>query len=320
MAVTKTRSSYPSTAGHDIQVSYAVWKDDKKKPIGVIQVTHGWGEYGERYEELCTFLAENGYVVAAQDHLGHGRTAGVKRIGLYPPKAAKYMIEDMHELYNIMHKQYKKLPYMIYGHSLGSFMVRWYLTKYGKELDAAVICGTGWLPGVAAYASPVITALTSLVSKPYEKDGAKMDQKNAERTEEMGDRDVTKAEGLINSWLSYDKQNIRNYVNDPLIGLAMSPTVFFMLPCTLNAGKPGWIRKVPKDLPCFIISGKQDLVGMGNGFGPTRVYKQMKNKKRNVKLKLYDHAKHEIHNEGTIKDEVFHDILDFFNANNPKCK
>ncbi len=37
-------------------------------------------------------------------------------------------------------------------------------------------------------------------------------------------------------------------------------------------------------------------------------------------LKIYDHGKHEIHNEAHLKDEVFHDLLNFFNSNNPKCK
>ena len=73
MAIVKTRKTFPSTAGKDIEISYAIWKDDSKKPIGVIQLTHGWCEYGERYWEMAEFLASHGYVVCAQDHLGHGR-------------------------------------------------------------------------------------------------------------------------------------------------------------------------------------------------------------------------------------------------------
>lgn len=322
MAVTRTRSSYPSTAGHGIDVSYMVWKDDAKKPIGVIQVTHGWGEYGERYDELCTFLAENGYVVAAQDHLGHGRTAGFRRLGLYPPKAGKYMIQDMHTLYEIMHKQYKKLPYMLYGHSLGSMMARSYVQRWGDELNAAVICGTGHFPLVGGLflLNPVFNALGSLLTPSYEKDGAKMDKKNADRTDEYGTREPNVVEGLINSWLSYDKQNIKNYVNDPFIGLAASPTILYMLTILTDSTKFTWVRNIPKELPLFLISGDRDIVGVFNGYGPKLAYKRLTDKDRNATIKIYKHAKHEIHNEGAIKDEVFNDILTFFNANNPKCK
>ncbi|MBQ8063150.1 MAG: alpha/beta fold hydrolase, partial [Clostridia bacterium] len=167
MAVKKTRSSYPSSAGQGIDVSYAVWKDDTKKPIGVIQLTHGWGEYGERYDGLATFLAENGYVVVAQDHLGHGRTTGYKALGVYPRKAAKYMVEDMHLLYEILHKQYKKLPYMLYGHSMGSMMTRLYLPKWGDELTAAVVCGTIYSIWPEAFLVPVINTVTPLLAKSY---------------------------------------------------------------------------------------------------------------------------------------------------------
>lgn len=322
MAVTRTRSSYPSKAGHGINVSYMVWKDDAKKPIGVIQVTHGWGEYGERYDELCTFLAENGYVVAAQDHLGHGRTAGYRRIGLYPPKAGKYMIQDMHTLYEIMHKEYKKLPYMLYGHSLGSMMARCYVQKWGDELEAAIICGTGHFPLVGGLflLNPVFNALGSLLTPSYEKDGAKMDKKNAKKTDEYGTREPNAIEGLINSWLSYDKQNIKNYVNDPYIGLAASPTILSMLTILTDSTKFTWVRNIPKDLPLFLISGDRDIVGVFNGYGPKLAYRRLTGKGRNAEIKIYEHAKHEIHNEGAIKDEVFHDILDFFNSNNPKCK
>lgn len=319
MSITKTRSTYPSTAGQGIDVSYMVWKDDAKDPVGVIQVTHGWGEYGERYDELCTFLAENGYVVAAQDHLGHGRTAGYKRLGLYPKGAAKYMIEDMHVLYEIMHKQYKELPYMLYGHSLGSMMVRCYLQKWGDELDAAVICGTGHFPLLEALfvLNPVLKTAGALLSPAYEKEGAKLDKKNADKSDVAGVREPNFLEGTINSWLSYDKQNIKNYVNDPYIGLAASATILYMTPILTDAGKAGWVRRIPKDLPLFVISGARDIVGVYNGYGPKLAYKKLIAQKRNATIKIYEHAKHEIHNEGALKAEVFGDLLDFFNANNP---
>lgn len=319
MAVTRTRSSYPSKAGHGIDVSYMVWKDDAKKPIGVIQVTHGWGEYGERYDELCTFLAENGYVVAAQDHLGHGRTTGHKALGIYPKHAAKYMIEDMHTLYEIMHKEYKKLPYMLYGHSMGSMMTRIYLSKWGDELDAAVVCGTIYSAWPEAFLVPVVNLLTPIIAKPYEKELAKYEKKNADKSDASGTHKPNLIEKMTNSWLSYDQDNIYNYVNDPYIGLALSPTILYMLPVSLLPGKAGAVRKVPKDLPVFIISGKQDMAGFW-GFAPKNLAKQFKKKKRNVTLKIYDHGKHEIHNEAHLKDEVFHDLLNFFNSNNPKCK
>ena len=62
------------------------------------------------------------------------------------------------------------------------------------------------------------------------------------------------------------------------------------------------------------------VIQVTHGYGPKLATKKLEAKKRNVTMKIYEHAKHEIHNEGAIKDEVFADLLDFFNRNNPKCK
>ncbi|MBQ8063910.1 MAG: alpha/beta hydrolase, partial [Clostridia bacterium] len=153
----------------------------------------------------------------------------------------------------------------------------------------------------------------------YKKEIAKYEKKNAEKTEAFGDHEPTFLEKQINGWLSYDQDNIKNYLNDPYIGLAFSPTLLYMLPVTLLPGQLGSIRRVPKDLPVYIISGEDDMAGFW-GFAPKNLAKKFKKKKRNVTLKTYPHAKHEIHNEAAIKDEVFADILNFFNGNNPKFK
>lgn len=81
-----------------------------------------------------------------------------------------------------------------------------------------------------------------MLSPSYEKEGKKLDKKNAEKTDEFGTREPTAAEGLINSWLSYDKQNIKNYINDPYIGVSPSATIFYMAPILAIAGKAIWSR------------------------------------------------------------------------------
>ncbi len=314
MAIKKTRSSFPSTAGNGIDVSYMIWEDDSvKKPKAVIQLTHGWAEYGERYDELATFLAENGFVVAAQDHLGHGRTCGFRRLGLYPPKAGKYMVEDMHVLYEIMRAKYKKIPYMLYGHSLGSMMARTYIQKYSKDLAAAAISGTIYCPWCGFLLNPILYRVGSLLSPSYKKSGEKYDKRNEKKTEEFGTHKPNIAERLINSWLSYDQDNIYNYVNDPYIGISVTPTMLYLLPAFMNAGKLGAVRRVSKDLPIFVFSGADDMAGFF-GFAAKNLHKQYVKKGRKSALKVYGHGKHEIHNEAHLKDEVFSDLLDFFNG------
>lgn len=41
----------------------------------IVQIVHGLGEHSRRYLHLITALLDVGFVVAADDHAGHGRTA-----------------------------------------------------------------------------------------------------------------------------------------------------------------------------------------------------------------------------------------------------
>jgi len=321
MGIVKTESTYPSTSKEDINIYYTWWVDDQKKPIGVIQLTHGWGEYIDRYEDLAEYLAGHGYVVCGQDHLAHGLTAGLDYNGIYPGDANKAMIEDMHELYKIMHGKYKKLPYFLYGHSMGSMMTRAYIAKYGKDLSGAIVCGTRYMPWVASLLNLPINVIYGLFGsyKRSMKKAAKKAEKHPKSTQWGTKKKANSIDMLMNGWLSFDQQNIVNYINDPYCAAGMDISMLKMYEVTTRAGAPFWTHRVPKDLPIFIISGQQDMAGEF-GIGPELTYQQLKSSGRNVTKKLYHHAKHEIHNESAIKDEVYADILNFIDQNNPKVK
>ena len=42
--------------------------------VGVVQIAHGVAEYGARDAPFAQFLCGQGFVVAANDHLGHGQS------------------------------------------------------------------------------------------------------------------------------------------------------------------------------------------------------------------------------------------------------
>ncbi len=317
MSVNKTTGTYKSSCkAFDIDIFYAVWQDDSKKPIGVIQLTHGWAEYIERYDEMARFLAEAGYIVCGQDHLGHGKTCGLANRGTYPPRAGKWMIEDMGLLRELMQKKYPDLPYMLYGHSLGSLMTRAYISKYGKGLACCVICGTVPIPQWGILLQPLCYGAAKLICN-FEKEVSLNEAKfnlNPE-SEEIGNKKMDLMGKITTSWLSYDYANREKYFNDPYNTLILSTTILDMFPATLNAGAFGWAHGVPKELPIFIVSGKADLAGLYT-LGPKEAFNKLQRSGHDVRMKLY-HGKHEIHNEGKIKAEVLRDQLDFYNAHNP---
>ena len=113
------------------------------KPNGIVQLIHGFGEHSRRYIHMISAFLDAGYIVAADDHVGHGKTAMVNNVwGDWGDKGCHTMMEDEHTLKKIVCEKYPDLPYFLFGHSMGSFITRDFIAKYGNELNGATICGT----------------------------------------------------------------------------------------------------------------------------------------------------------------------------------
>ena len=116
------------------------------KPKAVVQIIHGMCEYAERYAPFAEFLNKHGYIVCADDHLGHGKSAQTKDdLGYFnDQRDYNIVVEDIHELKLTVQKQTGGLPWFVLGHSMGSFFCRKYISVYGNEFKGAVIMGTGF--------------------------------------------------------------------------------------------------------------------------------------------------------------------------------
>ena len=115
------------------------------KPRGVVQLVHGMAEHIDRYDDFARFLADAGYLVAGHDHIGHGDTAAAPecRGVIGAEGGADAMIDDVEQLRLLVSQQVAPgTPYFIFGHSMGSLVLRSYLPRYGQGLAGAVICGT----------------------------------------------------------------------------------------------------------------------------------------------------------------------------------
>lgn len=111
---------------------------------GTVQICHGMSEHIGRYHWLAEQLTARGYRVCGDDHLGHGRTAQRKEdLGYFGAKDGwKHLIEDEHLLFGIMRQRAPEQPYFLLGHSMGSFITRAYITRFGEGLSGYICCGT----------------------------------------------------------------------------------------------------------------------------------------------------------------------------------
>ena len=126
-------------------------------PLCIIQIVHGMSEYIERYEEFASFLTEKNILVVGEDHLGHGKSMGNNPPGYFcKEQPHTVLVENVHKLKDIIKEEYPDIPYVVFGHSMGSFITRNFIHQYGTEIDGAVICGTGMLPNALIQAMEIV--------------------------------------------------------------------------------------------------------------------------------------------------------------------
>ena len=76
MTMKKTEFTFPSASKEPVDIHAFCYQDERREPVGIVQITHGLSEHMEGFEDLISFLTENGYICAGMDLLGHGKTAG----------------------------------------------------------------------------------------------------------------------------------------------------------------------------------------------------------------------------------------------------
>lgn len=278
------------------------------EPIGVVQLVHGFGEHSRRYFHMIVALMDAGFVVAADDHVGHGKTAMVNGVWSdWGDKGPHTMTEDEHTLTDIVKDMYPELPYFMYGHSMGSFIARDYLAKYGEELSGVVLCGTaGVFPGAEDGAKVLREACSN--GKAMDQDPEMLNMLlgwMCERCEE----DIE----FGNEWICEDYDVQYDHANDPFDAFTKPCTNRCLLDFTemiLQITGKEWAEQVPKEVPIFNIAGDCDPVG-SYGEGVYQVSNWLISTGHNVETKLYSGYRHEIHNYPDLKFRVEHDIISF---------
>ena len=108
------------------------------EPKAVFQIVHGIAEVAERYDAFAQVLAQRGFVVVADDHMGHGESVGEGDTNGYFTGGWFSAVADSYHLLELTKAEFPNLPYVLFGHSMGSFMARTILCKYPDSgIDAA---------------------------------------------------------------------------------------------------------------------------------------------------------------------------------------
>lgn len=281
------------------------------KPNGIVQLIHGFGEHSRRYIHMISVFLDAGYIVAADDHVGHGKTAMVNNVwGDWGDKGCHTMMEDEHTLKKIVCEKYPNLPYFLFGHSMGSFITRDFIAKYGNELNGATICGT---TGIFRGAKEVKEKLKEIIDAGHgeESDPNIVGSLMGWMCERCGEVQIG------NEWICHDPYVQKDHAQDPFDAFTRptsNRSIYDFIQMMLTIEGTQWAKKVPKKLPIYNIAGDQDPVGE-YGLGVCQVSNWLVETGHHVTTKLYSGYRHEIHNYAEIKNEVEAGIIEFMNSN-----
>lgn len=273
----------------------------------VLVLVHGMSEHMMRYAEMAEYLASKGFVVAGIDLLGHGRSAKTKEdFGYFCERdAATVVVRDVHRLKKTVQEKYPGIPVFLLGHSMGSFIARCYIERYGTGIQGVIILGGNDQNLFAARFGRLMVGLVALLKG--------WRYRSPFITKLILGHCLDRIENPTgpNDWIVKRREVVEAYTKDPLSGFMFTLNGYdTLLTFTIRAGEPKELDRIPRELPMFMMSGSEDPIGeWGEGVKRMeQLYRKLGMK--HVEMKLVEGDRHELHNEED-RYETFERIAGF---------
>ena len=271
---------------------------------GVVQLSHGMVDHTGRYEALARYLTARGYVLAGNDHLGHGGSAeNDSDFGFFASRGGvDLLLRDLHAMNRILREKFPGIKPVILGHSMGSFLSRLYANKYPHTISGHIIHGTGGPMGIILPLGKALVKTITLFRGKRHRSAFVASVAFAGYNSKF-----PKSEGK-NAWLTRDSEKVADRNGDKRTNFTFTLSAYYDLFCAVGrSNSKKWFSEYQQELPTLIMSGDMDPVG-NYGEGPKYVYKRLLvHGVADLKLKLYEGARHELFNEQN-RDEVFSDM------------
>lgn len=299
----KFKETLKGKDGYEFSVSF--WLPDNTVK-GIVQILHGMVEYIDRYDDFAGYLCNLGFAVAGDDHRGHGYTAGEENLGKVPEGNTFFdTVDDAIVLTDYLQAKYPNVPTVVFGHSYGSFLAQAYIQQNGGKIDGCILCGSARMDNSDVKMGKKVA---NMQFKLYGKDKPA----NLIRKLSFGGYDKPfKHEKRKNAWLNRDVDACEKYNNDKFCNYTMSIGFYkYFFEGLLKIYEQSRLDAINKDLPLFIISGDKDPVGNMGKLVRELYDLYVDNGIKNVKIKLYNNARHELLNE-INKEEVYQDVSDW---------
>jgi alpha-beta hydrolase superfamily lysophospholipase len=273
------------------------------EPTAIVQLVHGMCEHKERYIPLMRFLSQHGYVCVMHDHRGHGKSVRTADdLGYFYAGGYVAMVDDTHAVTQLIKNRYADLPVYLFGHSMGSMVVRAYTKRYEQQIAGLIVCG-----------SPSYNSANSIGKQIAKCQGHKHgDHYRSKSIQKLAFGSYNKSFGNVsspNAWICSDTAVVAAYDASPLCNYIFTSNGFYNLFALMDDAynRKDW-HVVNAQLPIWFISGEDDPCFIS----PKKFNHAVDNMRKvgyvNVTSKLYPHMRHEIVNE-LGKEQVWNDIL-----------
>lgn len=270
-----------------------IWLPDGEVKA-ILQIAHGMTEHMGRYDTFATYLCSMGIAVAGFDLRGHGKNPGDPEIASFGEGGWAASIEDMRLFYELLNQRLTGVPHYILGFSLGSFLLREYLTKNPDEgeISGAIIMGTGHQPGW------LLSIMMGIVKGQIKKAGFDKTPDLVRQLSFGTYNQKFKPNRTTADWLCSDEAELDKYLADPLVRRDISAGLFWeLLGSMKRTGSAYEYDSWNTGLPILLISGQDDPVGDG-GKGVQAIHSRMKKSgMENVTIKLFPGARHDLLHE-----------------------
>lgn len=288
--VSKKETQFVMVAPDVFETKCSIYAVDNPKAI--VQLVHGSFEHRGRYREFIDYLNEQGYVVAMSDFRGHGLSTNDKYQAGYMD-GVQEIVDDLAALTDYVKSLYPQKKVSLFGHSLGSMLVRAYLQKYDNKIDKIILSGTVMpnpFTNIGVFAANIVNFY-------------------------FGEHGYNKLLQFLpndNEWISYNEENRIRAKEDKLMPKNFQNAGYLTLfeAAAEITNYSAYQVKNPK-LAILNLIGIDDQLVAGGHRGVAKSVSALRNiGYHNIKTIVYPEMKHEILNEDN-KNEVYEDIVEF---------
>ena len=267
---------------------------------GIVQLAHGMNEYKERYIDFMGFLAQNGYACIINDHRGHGKSIKNKEdLGYFYDSKAEAVIEDLYQITEYMKERFLNKKIILFGHSMGSMIVRKYIAKYDDKIDGLIVCGSPSENKNAKFGLMLIKIAEIFKGEKY----------RSKLLKKLMFGGFNKKNETINSWICTNEDIVEKYNKDNLCRYDYTLNgLENIVRLMIDIYNPKIYKKNNLNLPIYFIAGSEDPVITSIEKWNKAQEFLMKQGYKNISGTLFENMRHEILNE-TQNKMVYDDIL-----------